>query len=38
MFIDLAEPFELGRKFDVTLHFATADDLVVKVEVMEEAP
>jgi copper(I)-binding protein len=38
MFIDLAQPFEMGQKFEVTLHFATAEDLVVEIEVMEEAP
>lgn len=38
MFIDVAAPFEVGDRFDVTLQFATADDLVVEFEVREEAP
>ena len=38
MFIYLAQPFELGQEFEVTLHFASAEDLVVEVEVMEESP
>ncbi len=38
MFIDIAAPFEVGDRFDVTLHFETADDMVVEFEVREEAP
>ncbi len=38
MFIDIAAPFEVGDRFDVTLHFQTADDVVVEFEVREEAP
>jgi copper(I)-binding protein len=32
MFVGLAGPLEIGQKFDVTLQFETADDLVVEFE------
>ena len=38
MFIDLAQPFEKGQKFDVTLKFETGEDMTIEVEVTEEAP
>jgi copper(I)-binding protein len=38
MFINIAEPFEIGQKIDLTLQFEEADDVTVEVEVMEEAP
>jgi copper(I)-binding protein len=38
MFIDLAQPFEKGQKFDVTLQFESGEDMTVEVEVTEEAP
>jgi len=38
MFINIAEPFEIGQKIDLTLQFEKADDVTVEIEVMEEAP
>jgi copper(I)-binding protein len=38
MMMNLAAPFESGQKFDVTLQFEVMGDVVVEVEVMEEAP
>lgn len=38
MFMGLAAPLQLGQRFDVTLHFEIADDLVVEFEVREDAP
>jgi hypothetical protein len=38
MLLDLVEPLEPGDEFDVTLDFATADDVSVAVEVSDEAP
>jgi copper(I)-binding protein len=38
MFMGLAAPLEIGQRFDVTLHFEIADDLVVEFEVREDAP
>jgi copper(I)-binding protein len=38
MFINIAKPLELGQMIDLTLHFETADDMVIEVEVTEEAP
>ena len=38
MFIELAAPFEMGQKFDLTLHFEDAADVTVEVEVTEEDP
>jgi copper(I)-binding protein len=38
MLVDLADPLTTGETFDVTLHFATAGDEVVEVEVREDAP
>ena len=38
MIMNLAAPFELGQKFDITLQFEVMGEVVVEVEVMEEAP
>ena len=38
MLVDLAGPLTSGQKFDVTLHFRTAGDEQVPVEVRDEAP
>ncbi|MEE8497906.1 MAG: copper chaperone PCu(A)C [Acidimicrobiia bacterium] len=38
MIMNLAAPFESGQKFDVTLQFEVMGEVVVEVEVMEEAP
>jgi len=38
MLLDLAAPLENGDEFEVTLDFATADDVTVEVEVAETAP
>jgi copper(I)-binding protein len=38
MLIDLVAPLELGQTFDVVLTFETAGDVIVPVEVREDAP
>ena len=38
MLLEIAQPLELGQKFDVTLTFENAAETVVEVEVREEAP
>ena len=38
MLLDIADPLELGQKFEVTLTFETSLERVVEVEVREEAP
>lgn len=38
MLLDLPEPLETGSTFDLTLDFETAPDMVVSVEVRDEAP
>ncbi|MCP4309275.1 MAG: copper chaperone PCu(A)C [bacterium] len=38
MLLDVATPLELGDKFDLTLTFENADEMVVEVEVREQAP
>ncbi|MDJ0954905.1 MAG: copper chaperone PCu(A)C [Acidimicrobiia bacterium] len=38
MLIDIAAPLEIGEKFDLTLDFETAGEMVLEVEVREEAP
>ncbi len=38
MLIDITKPLEIGQKFDLTLNFETAGEMVLEVEVMEEAP
>ncbi len=38
MFIDLARPLELGEKIDLTLNFENYGEMVLEVEVAEEAP
>ena len=38
MFVGLAGALEVGQRFNVTLQFENADDLVVEFEVREEAP
>lgn len=38
MLIDLVAPLEIGQTFDVTLTFETAGDVIVPVEVREDAP
>ncbi len=38
MLVSLAAPLEIGQTFDVTLDFEDADDQVVTVEVLDEAP
>lgn len=38
MLLDLAAPLEVGQTFELTLTFANAGDLVVTVEVRDDAP
>ena len=38
MFINIAKPLEIGQIIELTLNFEKADDMVIEVEVMEEAP
>jgi periplasmic copper chaperone A len=38
MLLDLPDPLETGETFDLTLTFANAGELVVSVEVREDAP
>ena len=38
MLVDLTGPLTTGQRFDVTLHFRTAGDEQVSVEVSDEAP
>jgi copper(I)-binding protein len=38
MLVDLAGSLDEGASFDVTLHFETAGDEIVTVEVRDEAP
>jgi copper(I)-binding protein len=38
MLLNLAEPLEAGEDFDVTLDFATADDMTISVTVGDAAP
>jgi copper(I)-binding protein len=38
MLVDLAGPLTAGQRFDVTLHFRTAGDEQVSVEVRDDAP
>lgn len=38
MMLDLAEPLEVGDEIELTLDFATADDMTLTVEVAESAP
>jgi periplasmic copper chaperone A len=38
MLVDLTGPLTQGEHFDVTLHFRTAGDLTVPVEVRDDAP
>lgn len=38
MLLNLAEPFEVGETFELTLQFESAGDRVVEVEVREDAP
>lgn len=38
MIIDLVAPLEIGQTFDVTLTFEKAGDVIVPVEVREDAP
>ncbi len=38
MFINIAQPFEIGQKIDLTLQFEKSDDITIAVEVMEEGP
>ena len=38
MIMDLAEPLEVGQTFDITLVTEAGDELVVPVEVRDEAP
>ena len=38
MLVGLAAPLTSGTSFEVTLHFATAGDQVVEVEVRDDAP
>lgn len=38
MLLGLAEPLEAGSTFDVTLRFGSGDEVVVTVEVRDEAP
>lgn len=38
MLMDLAQPLELGAKFDVTLTFAKAGKITVTAEVRDESP
>ena len=38
MMLDLAEPLESGEQFDLTLTLDNGDEVVVEVEVREDAP
>ncbi|MEZ5229718.1 MAG: copper chaperone PCu(A)C [Acidimicrobiales bacterium] len=38
MMLDLPAPLETGQTFEITLDFETADDMVVTVEVRDDAP
>jgi copper(I)-binding protein len=38
MFMELAEPFEVGQTFDLTLEFESGESVTVEVEVTEEDP
>ena len=38
MLVDLAGPLKSGQRFDLTLHFRTAGDEQVSVEVRDDAP
>ncbi|MFZ8900881.1 MAG: copper chaperone PCu(A)C [Ilumatobacteraceae bacterium] len=38
MIFDLVAPLEIGQTFDVTLTFEKAGDVIVPVEVREDAP
>jgi RNA polymerase sigma factor (sigma-70 family) len=38
MFMELTEPFEVGRTFDLTLEFESGETLTIEVEVTEEDP
>lgn len=38
MLLDIPKPLEIGERFDVTLDFENSDDVVVEVEVREDAP
>jgi copper(I)-binding protein len=38
MMTDLAAPLEVGQTFDLTLTFETAGEMIVEVEVREDAP
>lgn len=38
MLLQLAEELEIGQVFDLTLQFAESDDMVVEIEVRDEAP
>ncbi len=38
MFINIAQPFEIGQMIDLTLQFEKGDDVTIAVEVMEEGP
>jgi copper(I)-binding protein len=38
MFMELADPFEIGQTFDLTLEFESGEELTVEVEVTEEDP
>jgi copper(I)-binding protein len=38
MLLDLAEPLEVGRTFEVTLDFEEAGEQVVEVEIRDQAP
>lgn len=38
MLLELAEPLAAGQTFDLTLEFAESGELVVEIEVMDEAP
>ncbi len=38
MLIDITQPLEIGQKFDLTLDLETGGEMVLVVEVIEEAP
>ena len=38
MFINIAKPLEIGQMIELTFEFEKADDMVIEVEVAEEAP
>lgn len=38
MLLDLTEPLQSGETFDLTLQFETAGEMVVEIEVSDEAP